>query len=114
MIQTLGQAIVDFINKNGYQISDVNWAGWGEFRIALDEFWAFVNSIDYYDFTSGNQLTDVDIVVCGDNWWIETENSVSDFSQWLCFYQLPQMPQEAKKIEFFKHFINKEDVDETL
>lgn len=65
---------VEFLKKRGYSESDVLWVGSrdGEFAMSWEDFKNKFNGLKYYS-GYGTQEIASDLVVVGDNWWLERE-----------------------------------------
>lgn len=66
---------VEFLKKLGYLESDVLWVGSrdGEFAMSWEDFKDKFKDLEY-DSGYGAQEIAYDLVVVGDNWWLERED----------------------------------------
>lgn len=83
------------LKENGKSLKDVKWIGCKYFTISLKNFVACADK--EYDNGLGSQKVATDLVVVGDNWWLERHEY--DGSEWWEYKELPQKPSEEKQIK---------------
>ena len=82
------------MRENGKSKADVRWFGTkGKCEIPLEQFGEALN-VDYDDGYGGTEI-DMDLVVVGDDWWLERHEY--DGSEWWEYKTIPQKPK--KKME---------------
>ena len=83
------------LKVHGKLLKDVKWVGCDEFTIPLENF---VTCADMeYDDGYGSQDVAMDLVVVGENWWLERHEY--DGSEWWEYKELPQKPSEEKQVK---------------
>ena len=83
------------LKMHGKSLKDIKWVGCDEFTIPLENFVACADK--EYDGGFGAQEVATDIVVVGDNWWLERHEY--DGSEWWEYKELPQKPSEEKQVK---------------
>ena len=84
----------EILEHNGKEVSDIKWVGSKDFSIGIDEFIKLANR--EYDDGYGGQEVAQDLVVVGDDWWLERHDY--DGSEWWEFKTLPQKPAQKRTI----------------
>lgn len=77
--------------ENGKTISDIRWVGTNEVQIPVDVFLALANK--EYDNGYGSQHVASDLVVVGDDWWMERREY--DGSEWWEFKRSIREPKRT-------------------
>ena len=80
---------VEILKKNNLEPKDVLWVGNSEVKTDWENF-AKIADIDY-DSGFGGQEVAIDLIVVGQNWWLERHEY--DGSEWWEFKQLPKEPE---------------------
>lgn len=75
------------IKENGKTIDDVKWVGTPDAWMTWDEF-ALIADIEYNE-GPGGQAINPDLVVVGEDWWLER---VVHNLEWWEFKKLPEKP----------------------
>lgn len=83
------------LKENGKSLKDIKWVGCNEFTIPLENFVNCADSV--YDNGYGAQEVATDLVVVGDNWWLERHEY--DGSEWWEYKELPQQPSEERQVK---------------
>ena len=83
------------LKEHGKSLKDINWVGCDEFTIPLENFVACAD--EEYDDGYGAQEVATDIVVVGENWWLERHEY--DGSEWWEYKELPHKPSNEKHVE---------------
>lgn len=83
------------LKENGKSLKDAKWIGCKYFTISLENFVACADQ--EYDEGLGSQKVATDVVVVGDNWWLERHEY--DGSEWWEYKELPQKPSEEKQVK---------------
>lgn len=83
------------LKKNGKSLKDIKWVGCNEFIIPLENFVTCADSV--YDNGYGSQKVATDLVIVGDNWWMERYEY--DGSEWWEYKELPQKPSKEKQVK---------------
>lgn len=81
------------LRENGKSLKDVVWIGTEEAEIPLEVFKKLADA--EYDSSYGAQHVAVDLVICGDGWYMERHEY--DGSEWWEFKEQPKRP--ARKVE---------------
>ena len=81
------------LKENGKSLKDVKWIGGKHFTVSLENF--VVCADKEYDEGYGSQRVATDIVIVGDNWWLERHDY--DGAEWWEYKELPKKPSEEKK-----------------
>ena len=111
MIKTinLAQETIDFLAHLGKSASDVVWVGNknGSSAISWDEFIEMAKRIDYDNGFGSQEIAD-DLVVVGNNWWLERHEY--DGSESWEYQSRPELSKAYKPFVFKKqhggwHFI---------
>lgn len=86
---------LEVLKKYGKSPKDVRWIGSrdGRYAITWKEFEKIANV--EYDNGYGSQKVAMDLVVVGDDWWLERHEY--DRSEWWEFKTLPKKKPDAKK-----------------
>lgn len=79
----------------GLTLDDVRWVGCRDFKISMEQFIELADQ--EYDSGFGGQEVAKDLLVVGDNWWLERHEY--DGSEWWEIKRLPQEPEETREIE---------------
>lgn len=88
-MQNLKTETLDELTKNGKKPSDVKWCGSrGHFQFSFDDFLKIAD-IEYDSGYGGNEIAR-DLVIVGENWWLE--RGEYDGSEWWEFKTLPLKP----------------------
>jgi len=85
LLRNLLKETIDTLVQHGKTGSDVYWVGNAEYMIGWDDFVKVAN-VDYND-GYGSQEVAADLVVVGDNWWLE--RCEYDGSEWWGFKTIP-------------------------
>ena len=88
---------LEVLAKFGKTPKDVRWVGSadGEFAITWDEF-VKIADVEYNDGFGAQEVAE-DLVVVGDDWWLERREY--DGSEWWEFKTLPKKKKNAKKFD---------------
>ena len=79
---------IEFLKENGKKPQDVCWIGINNECCSWYEFSQIANF--YYDSGFGSQDINKDLIIAGDNWWIERHEY--DGSEWWEFKTMPSKP----------------------
>lgn len=90
----LKEETIDKLHRSGKDISDIVWIGCKDFKIPVDLFWKLADKS--YDAGYGSQKVATDLLVVGDNWWLE--RAEYDGSEWWEFKTSPVEPIETIKV----------------
>lgn len=83
------------LRENGKSLKDIKWVGCDAFTIPFENFVACADK--EYDDGFGAQEVAIDLVIVGDNWWLERHEN--DGSEWWEYKELPQKPSEEKQVK---------------
>lgn len=86
---------INFLKENGKTFADVRWVGCSTFTIDIELFFKLADR-NYDDGYGGAEVAQ-DLVVVGDDWWLERHEY--DGSEWWEFKTLPQKPSETRDIK---------------
>lgn len=93
MMTNLKEETLKTLKDCGKTIEDVLWVSNGKIRLPID---AFLSAADrLYDSGFGNIEVIEDLVIVGDNWWLE--RAEYDGSEWWEFKALPHQPVRIKE-----------------
>ena len=84
---------IEVLKNYNKTINDINWVGNGKYYFDVNEFLNIANV--EYDNGYGAQEVAQDLLVVGDNWWLERHEY--DGSEWWEYKEIPLKPN--KKIE---------------
>ena len=84
--------------------SDIKWVGCRSFKIPIEEFWELADRM--YDAGYGRAEVAEDLIVVGDNWWLERHEY--DGSEW---WEYKKLPEEPKTIISIPTLFPTEDTD---
>lgn len=87
---------IETLKINGKTEKDVLWVGCNNFYTTWEHFKS-VADIEYDEGFGGQQIA-TDLLVVGDNWWLE--RGEYDGSEWWEFKELPKHP--LKRFDFTK------------
>lgn len=90
MAANLKDETIEVLREHGKTKDDVWWAGTEGREIPLVLFWQYTDKI--YDNGYGGAEVNSDLIVVGDNWWLERHEY--DGSEWWEYKELPQRPKE--------------------
>lgn len=68
---------------------DIKWVGCRSFKIPIEEFWELADRM--YDAGYGGQEVAEDLLVVGENWWLERHEY--DGAEWWEYKELPKEPE---------------------
>ena len=94
MIETLWNETIEDLREHGKTFADVRWIGTRDARIPLDSFRRLADVV--YDSDYGGQRVAADLLVVGDDWWMERHEY--DGSEWWEFKTMPVMPERAIEV----------------
>lgn len=77
------------LEENGKTFEDVRWIGSNDFSIDIDDFLVVADT--EYDNGYGGQEVAIDLLVVGDDWWLERHQY--DGSEWWEYKTTPQKPK---------------------
>ena len=84
---------IEVLKNHNKTINDINWVGNGKYYFDVNEFLNIANV--EYDNGYGAPEVAEDLLVVGDNWWLERHEY--DGSEWWEYKEIPLKPN--KKIE---------------
>lgn len=84
------QETINKLAEHGKSVSDVKWVGDENIHTTWENF-ANIANVNYYNGFGGQEVA-VDLLIVGDNWWMERHEY--DGSEWWEFKQLPTKPQK--------------------
>lgn len=91
------------LHDHGLDWSDVRWAGNRAFQINLDDLWEAMDI--NYDRGYGSQEIAHDLIIVGDDWWMERHEY--DGAEWWEFKEYPVKPKEeryAGNLKIYKRY----------
>lgn len=86
----LKKETIEALTRNGKTKEDVVWVGTPKQEIPLILFWQYADR--EYDKGYGISEVNEDLLVVGDNWWLERHEY--DGFEWWEYKELPQRPKE--------------------
>lgn len=89
---------LDVLKEHGKTIHDITWFGTDGFCAPLENFVEIMNV--NYDNGYGGQQIACDLIICGENWWLE--RAEYDGAEWWEFKQMPQKPDKNNDIHTVK------------
>lgn len=83
---------IDILTKNGKTVEDIVWFGEKDMKLIgnIEEIFNF----SYDDGCGGSEIND-DLLVVGNDWWLERHEYVGH--EWWEFKQLPMPPIDSTK-----------------
>lgn len=88
-MRNLKEETLKHLNYSGKSISDIRWIGNSVLEIPIDAFFEIADR-PYDDGYGGIEVCE-DLMVVGDDWWLERHNY--DGAEWWEFKTVPQRPQ---------------------
>lgn len=88
-MKNLLQETVEVLFENNKIPNDVKWVGTREIKFTWDKFAELSN--EEYDNGYGGQLVASNLIIVGDNWWLERHEY--DGSEWWEFKEMPITPE---------------------
>lgn len=82
---------IKILSKYDKMPQDIKWVGCNSFKIPIEEFWKLADRI--YDAGYGGQEVAKDLIVVGDNWWLERHEY--DGAEWWEYKELPPEPKKT-------------------
>lgn len=82
------------LKEHDKSIKDVVWVGCEDFEIPIEDFVKLANTT--YNDGYGSQEVAGDLIVCGDNFWLE--RGEYDGSEWWEYKEYPKRPKEIRKV----------------
>lgn len=102
-VENLLQETIDVLAQHGKTIHDIKWVGGYDFTIPESQFQELFDV--EYDSGFGAQEVAADLIVCGDDWWMEREEY--DGAEEWAFKTMPTKPKEEKRVKtIFNGFWN--------
>lgn len=89
-MQNLKDETIAILREHNKTPEDVRWVGCDSYRIPIAEFWEQADK--EYDDSYGSAEVATDLLVVGDDWWLE--RGEYDGSEWWDFKQMPLRPSE--------------------
>lgn len=97
---------IEVLNENNKQESDVLWVGRNYYNWEKDEQVTYKSTWDdfcnrsdfYYDNGYGCEEIPIDLIVVGNDFWLERHNY--DGAEWWEFKSMPIVPNETRELEF--------------
>lgn len=86
---------IDTLNEYGRTENDVCWVGNKDIWFDFEHFKQIANQV--YDSGFGSQQVATDLLVVGENWWLERHEY--DGSEWWEFKELPNKPSIHNKVK---------------
>ena len=80
------------LRKRGHKPSDVIWVGCENFEIPVDLFWKLAD-VNYDNGYGANEVPE-DLIVCGNNWWLERHEY--DGAEWWEYKTLHKRPVKTE------------------
>lgn len=87
---------LDTLKENGKKVEDISWIGSrdGKTIIEVDTF--LLKASFEYDDDYGSQIIPQDLVIVGNNWWLDRREY--DGSEWWAYNELPKLQEDVKVI----------------
>lgn len=89
------QETIDMLGEHGKTIYDIKWFGCDEFAIPENQFQELFDV--NYDNGFGAQEIAMDLIVCGDDWWLEREE-YDGAENWV-FKTMPTKPKKERRVK---------------
>ena len=83
--------ILNSFNKNP---EDIKWIGCKYFKIPINQFWKMADR--YYDSGYGTQEVAEDLLIVGEDWWLERNEY--DGSEWWEYKNYPKEPTKIQSV----------------
>lgn len=99
-MSNLWEETIEFLKENGKTFEDVLFIQGEDFKVTKENFESVAKKTDYDD-GFGAQHVATDLVLVGDNWWIE--RAEYDGSEW---WEYKSIPTEIDKVEHIYHLAN--------
>lgn len=90
----LKNSTLNVLKQHNKLPSDIKWVGCTSFKISIEEFWKLADK--EYDAGYGCPEVAIDLIVVGDNWWLERHEY--DGSEWWEYKELPQEPEKILSV----------------
>lgn len=85
---------IKILSKYDKMPQDIKWVGCNSFKIPIEEFWKLSDRM--YDAGYGGQEVAEDLIVVGDDWWLERHEY--DGAEWWEYKQLPKEPEKILSV----------------
>lgn len=86
----------EILEVNGKTIEDIKWVGNGKYFVDINKFLEISNTD--YDDGYGSQQVACDLIVVGDDWWLERREY--DGSEWWELKSMPSKPEEYMDLKY--------------
>lgn len=93
--ENLLQETIDVLREHDKTIYDIKWFGCYDFTIPESQFQELFDV--EYDAGFGSQEITTDLIVCGDDWWLEREEY--DGCESWAFKTMPTRPKEERRVK---------------
>ena len=85
----------EILKENNKKIEDIKWIGCRSFYVDIEDFIKLSNTL--YDNDYGSPKVAEDLLIVGDNWWLERHEY--DGSEWWEYKSIPIKPERKEKIK---------------
>lgn len=92
--RNLKSETLTILKKYNKSYFDIKWVGCKSFKIPIEEFWKLADRM--YDAGYGHAEVAEDLLVVGDNWWLERHEY--DGSEWWEYKEIPQVPEKVLSV----------------
>lgn len=87
--RNLKSETLEILKKYNKSYFDIKWVGCRSFKISIEEFWELADRM--YDAGYGNAEVAEDLLVVGENWWLERHEY--DGAEWWEYKEIPEKPE---------------------
>lgn len=85
----------EILKENNKKIEDIKWIGCKNFYVDTEDFIKLSDT--FYDADYGSPKVVEDLLIVGDNWWLERHEY--DGSEWWEYKSIPIKPERKEKIK---------------
>ncbi len=85
----------EILKENNKKIEDIKWIGCKNFYVDTEDFIKLSDT--FYDADYGSPKVAEDLLIVGDNWWLERHEY--DGAEWWEYKSIPIKPQREEKIK---------------
>lgn len=90
----LKEETIKKLEEYGKNPEEVKWVGCESFKIPISEFWKLADK--FYDNGYGGEEVAEDLLVVGDNWWLERHTY--DGAEWWEYKTIPYEPDKTLNV----------------
>ncbi len=94
-MKNLKEETLEIMKNHGKTIEDVTWIGCEDFAIPIQEFWELADTT--YDSGFGAAKVAQDLIVVGEDWWLE-RHEYDGCSEWWEYKVVLSKPEVTREV----------------